>query len=239
MFVTAEVLKQSLEDYSLQNVKKLDIPKVISRFLKGDMLDQKRIESKNILLVHLIESRSLPSNLEIELRNQCTTCGGKGFDLVKFETEFMNCPLVIKTTNYGKKIYLGCNGTGWKIDECSKCNGTGRIGEIPCPTCINKRTGISSGIYHFHPTKDRGEQKGFAGKKCLICKGTGKMKKIVQRESDIKEICTCSKCSGSGINKTIGTAVIDKKMGEILKNKCKTVPKVVKDNLDLKPSLKA
>jgi hypothetical protein len=50
------------------------------------------------------------------------------------------------------------------------------------------------------------------------------MKKIVQRESDIKEICTCSKCSGSGINKMIGTAVITKEIGELLKSKCKSTP---------------
>jgi DnaJ-class molecular chaperone len=225
MFVTAESVKQSLGDYNLLNVKKLDITKVVSRFLKGDVTDQKRIESKNILLIHLIETQMLSNNFEIEVRNQCSACSGRGFDIIMFETELIDCPLVIKTNKSGKKIYSGCNGTGWKIDECSKCNGTGRIGEVPCPTCINRKTGISSGTYHFHPTRDRGEQKGFSGKKCLICKGTGKIKKIVQRESDIKEICTCAKCSGSGINKTIGTAVIDKKMGEILKNKCKTVPK--------------
>jgi len=208
-------------------VKNLDIQKVIMpRFLKGDVTDPKRIEAKNNLLIHCCEIQKLSPNFEVNIRNQCTACNGRGFDLVLFDvTDTIPCKLVITINENGKTIYSGCNGTGWKIDACIKCNGTGKIGEIPCPTCINHKTGISRGTYQFHPTLPRDGNKGFAGKKCLVCKGTGKLKKIVQGSLNIKEAHICKKCSGSGTTTKIGTAVIDHQLGELLKMKCKTPSK--------------
>jgi hypothetical protein len=221
MFVTEELVKVSLENLNLSKVRKLDISKVMSRFVKGDISDQNRIQCKNNLLVHLFESQNLPADFVVEGKYQCKACNGRGFDMALFETEYVDCPLIIITKN-GKTTYSGCNGTGWKISECSKCHGKGLIGNVPCPTCINKKTGIASGIYCFHPTKDRKERKGYSGKKCLVCGGSGKIKKIVQRESIIKDISPCKKCSGSGISKEIGTVVINKNLGELIKSKVKT-----------------
>jgi len=221
MFIEENLVKVSLENLNLTKVRKLDISKIMSRFIKGDISDQTRIQCKNNLLVHLFESQNLPVDFSVEGKYHCNACNGRGFDIILFETEYVDCPLIIITKN-GKTSYIGCGGTGWKVDECSKCHGTGMIGNNPCPTCINKKTGIASGIYHFHPTKDRKDRKGYSGKKCLICRGSGKIKKIVQRESIIKELLICKKCSGSGISKEIGTAVINKNLGELLKSKVKT-----------------
>jgi len=219
MFIASELVKSSLENLNLSKVRKLDIGKIMSRFIKGDITDQTRIQCKNNLLIHLFESQNLPADFLVEGKYQCKACNGRGFDMILFETEYVDCPLIILTDKHGKTTYAGCNGTGWKMSRCLTCKGTGKIGEIPCPTCINKKTGRTTGIYHFHPTKDRKDRKGYSGKKCLICGGSGKIKKIVQRESIIKEVVPCKKCSGSGISKEIGTAVINKNLGELIKSK--------------------
>jgi hypothetical protein len=211
-FFTEEVVSQALSGLGLQKTKKLDINKVLSKFLKGDIEDAHRIEHKNTLLVFLIESLKLNINTELDLGNKCSCCQGRGFDIIQFGIELTKCPLIVSIDPISlKKVYSGCNGTGWKIGECTRCQGTGRIGEIPCGTCKGW------GTYLYKKTDK------YDGKKCLICHGTGQIKKMVPRNSEIKEISTCVKCNGKGISTDIGTTVLSPALAEKLK---KVLPQV-------------
>jgi len=203
MYLQMEDVKCAEKNFSLDKFKNgYDVNKVMSRFLKGDITSLSRIFTKNNLLIHLIESKNLPMNLEIPVRNQCKDCHGRGFELIPFATEKVKCVLRVYKDKNGKDVYEGCNGTGWKIDKCTRCNGTGKIGENPCPTCWDKVKKRSRGTYIYKKTEN------FQGKKCLICQGTGEVKKVVKRETNISDMKLCTKCNGSGINDNIGTPVI-------------------------------
>jgi DnaJ-class molecular chaperone len=205
MYLPMNEVIASEKSFSLHGLKNgYDVNKVMSRFFKGDITSYSRISTKNNLLINLIESNNLPMNIEVPVRNQCKECNGRGFELIPFITEKVKCMLHIYKDSNGKEIYEGCNGTGFKIDKCTRCNGTGKIGENPCPTCWDKIQKRSRGTYLYKKTEN------FPGKKCLICQGTGEVKKVVPRETQIKEVKHCSKCNGTGINKNIGTPVISR-----------------------------
>jgi DnaJ-class molecular chaperone len=203
MYLPMEEVSAAEKSFNLDKFKnRYNIDKVISRFLKGDITSYSRISTKNNLLIHLIESKNLPLNLEVPVRHQCKECHGRGFELIPFATEKVKCMLRVYKDSNGKEVYEGCNGTGSKIDKCTRCDGTGKIGENPCPTCWDKIKKRSRGTYLYKKTKN------FPGKKCLICQGTGEVIKVVKRETTISEMKICTKCNGSGINLNIGTPVI-------------------------------
>lgn len=200
MYLKEEDIKSAESFFNLKT--KYDIKKIINRFVKGDIHNPERILAKNNLLIHLIETYNLPFKIDVSIRQQCKVCSGRGFDIVPFVTEMTKCVLRVYKDPSGKNIYEGCNGTGFQIDQCSRCEGTGKIGENPCPTCWDKLRKISRGTYLYKKTKN------FPGKKCLICQGTGQVKKAVKRKTEISELHICKKCNGSGINDNIGTPLI-------------------------------
>jgi len=225
-FVQRQAVEEALADFGLLNVKKIDPGKVISKFLKGDITDPDRIESKNKILIHLIETQNLGFGLSVPIRNQCTHCGGRGFDVILFSAELVKCELhIIIDEKTGKRIYEGCNGTGWKLGECTRCGGSGKLEQSEsdpsekgftelyvdghndsiCYTCKGR------GTYLYKKTDK------YPGKKCLKCHGTGKVKKLIQRESEIASVNLCKKCGGSGISTNIGTAVINPELANKLK----------------------
>lgn len=210
-FVQQTDLVKAFEYFDLKD-KKFDVPKIINRFLKGNVNDEERIGFKNNLLIHLMESKRLSWDLTIPVKNHCTHCGGRGFDVILFAIEKEKCHLRISKDSQGKTIYSGCNGTGWKIGECRTCSGTGIFQENLCPTCWDKVTSKSRGTYLYKKTNF------FEGKKCLICNGTGEVNKLVQRMTDIQDARICKKCNGSGILTEIGTSVISSAIADKLKN---------------------
>jgi DnaJ-class molecular chaperone len=205
MYLPMEEVVAAEKSFNLDKLKNgYDITKVISKFLKGDVASHSRISTKNNLLIHLIETRNLPMDITIPIHHQCKECYGRGFELLPFKTEKVKCMLRVYKNANGKEIYEGCNGTGFKIDKCTRCNGTGKIGENPCPTCWDKIKKRSRGTYLYKKTEN------FPGKKCLICQGTGEVVKVVSRDTKIEKLNLCSKCHGSGIDDNIGTPVIKK-----------------------------
>jgi len=209
MFITEELYNQSLLSLGIVKTKKTGIKKIITSFTKGDVKDPDRISSKNNALIFLIEQHIIEKNVIIPIKDQCPICGGRGFEVQFFDVVSEKCKLVISIdSSTGKRTYSGCNGTGFKIDGCTRCNETGQIGELVCGTCKGR------GTYLYKKTDK------FPGKKCLICKGTGVVKKLNQT-NDIKKISFCEKCKGAGIFSTFGFPVIDPQMGEILKSNLK------------------
>jgi len=211
MFISEAVVEKSLEYFGLIG-KGIHVRKVISIFEKGDICNPERIELKNNLLVHLIESKNLVTNFVVEIKNPCKYCEGRGFDIQLYKTEYVTCKLKV-TIQDGKTIYTGCNGTGHKISECKTCRGTGKFGENPCPTCFDPKTKNGRGTFvHWKTSKPNSEIK------CLTCMGEGKVKKISKRDTQIKQVNICQKCSGSGINNHLGSPVINQTTAEILKS---------------------
>lgn len=211
-FLNEEVLENALTVIGLKNVNKIDASKILSKYLKGDTHDPIRIESKNNLLIHLIESQNLGFDYQIPIGNKCSHCNGRGFDFLLFKVEEARCKLTISIDPFTKKRnYEGCNGTGFQISECKSCYGTGKVGESPCPTCFDKIKKKANGTYIYKKTKKH------PGKKCLKCNGTGKIKKLVQRESEIKNISLCKKCNGTGISDKVETPLINSEVGKKLK----------------------
>lgn len=166
---------------------------------------------KIIFYCFYLESQHLNPNFEINSDKSCKYCHGRGFDIILFKTELIKCKLSIIYKN-GKAIYEGCNGTGYKITNCWTCNGTGKFGENPCPTCINPKTGIGYGTFVNWPSSDPKRP----GIKCFKCGGTGKIKKLIQRETEIKDAPKCKKCNGTGVNTNIGSPVIPSETAKIL-----------------------
>ena len=190
-FISTESLTKSLKELSIKDdLEKISIERVMNRYLKGNSSDRERIESKNNILVHLIDVKKMTKAPEIHIRNQCKSCNGRGFNLEFFTVEEVKC--------------VKCNGTGWKISLCKKCDATGRIGEIDCFKCKGR------GTYLYKKTEK------YEGIKCLVCMGKGKIKKIVQRDTEIKSVSECKKCDGTGIQK-LGTSVISGELGKKLK----------------------
>lgn len=214
MFITKEVVQSSLQELGLS--LNVNIDKTIQKFKKGDINNSVRIMSKNNILLFLMESQKIPFSFNIDVKNKCECCGGRGFNVFLYETIFVKCKLEIINQN-GKTIYYGCNGTGKKISKCLKCNGTAKIGETPCPTCFDPKTKQSRGTFIHWKTKDSNLENA----KCLKCLGTGQIKKLVPRETNIKNVEICGKCHGSGINTNIGTPVIPSDTAKILQSLCK------------------
>jgi len=134
--------------------------------------------------------RQQNSDLGIYIKNKCVICNGSGLDHSIFQTVDAKC--------------TACNGTGWKIVPCSRCDGTGKIGDIPCYTCKGR------GTYIYKKTDK------FPGKKCLTCAGTGSVKKIIQKIDSLK---LCSNCQGLGIVKSkndLPNPVLSQEIGEEL-----------------------
>jgi hypothetical protein len=191
--IQAELFQSSKQVLQIQS--KPEVNKVISSFLKGNITDPKRIESKNNILIHLF--KDLNEAPEVPIHHSCKSCQGRGFNLIYFEIEEIKCP--------------SCKGTGWKISDCTRCNGTGFIGNTPCYTCLDRKTGQGRGTYIYKKTEKH------EGKKCLSCGGIGRTKKLIQRESKIKKVIPCTKCDGTGINDKIGTPVVNSELAEKLK----------------------
>ena len=215
MFITQDVVQRSLEELGLLNTKNVNIQKTVLRFSKGDITNSERVSAKNNILLFLMESQKISYNHEIDfLSNKCKCCGGRGFHVFIFESILVKCKLEIIQHPNGKVTYYGCNGTGKKITKCLKCNGTTKIGETPCPTCFDPKTKESKGTFiHWKPrNSERPEDV-----KCLKCLGTGKIKKLVQRETEIQNVDKCLKCNGSGIDNNIGTPVLTMSTAELLK----------------------
>lgn len=215
MFISQDVVQRSLEELDLLKIKNVNIKKTVLKFSKGDIHNSERIISKNNILLFLMESQKISYALDIDvLPNKCECCGGRGFNVFTFDSVFVKCKLEIIQHPNGKVTYYGCNGTGRKITKCLKCGGTGKIGETPCPTCFNPKTKQSMGTFvHWKPrNSDRQEEV-----KCLKCLGSGEIKKLIQRETEIKNVDTCLKCNGSGINNNIGTPVLTLSTAELLK----------------------
>jgi len=217
--IHAEVLESSKQVLNIKS-KEVNVLKVMSYFLKGDITDQKRVESKNNILVHLFKNLEVAP--PIPVRHTCTNCEGRGFNPVFFDVVEERCE--------------ACKGTGWKIAPCTRCNGTGLIGDVPCYTCLDRRTGKGRGTYLYKKTDKH------SGKKCLICgpgtlpgePGRGKVKKLIQRDSNIKEVIICKQCDGTGINEKIGTPVLNTLIAEKLKNhKVSTKSKVKKSEKNI------
>lgn len=217
MFVSADQIMLAKSRMKLDRVKILTPDKIIAKFMKGDVTEQSWIQSKNDVLVWLIESQNLDIDLSIDQKSKCHACGGRGFDILLFKTELIKCQLSIVTSPNGKRFYHGCNGEGWKLSECRDCRGTGKVGEIPCPTCMDKRTGICSGTYQYRPTKGYKGREAFKGIKCIKCGGEGKIPKLVQRDTQIESVTVCKKCSGSGIHTSLHTQILDLPSSEKLK----------------------
>lgn len=218
MFVSAEVSTLAKAKLKLDKIKHLTPDKIMSKFLKGDLTDPTWVQSKNDALIWLIEKYNLDHNLSIESKDKCHSCNGRGFDILLFKSETVHCKLTVVTSENGKKVYYGCNGGGWKIGECRDCRGTGKIGEIPCPTCLDKKTGISRGTYQYRPTKGYKGKEGFKGIKCLKCGGEGKVKKLIQSETQIEKVDVCKKCGGAGIHTNLHTTIDNLPSAEKLKN---------------------
>lgn len=184
MFVSEEVLANSKSFLGVTEGK-CSASRVVAVFLK-DKDNPKKLLHKNNILIHLIESGQVEKDVEIPLVNKCSSCHGKGFNLSFEEIKIIEitCPT--------------CKGTGFKITECTRCNGTGKIGETPCFVCKGK------GTYIYKKT-DR-----YPGKICFKCHGSGKLKKIEQENPIVKEVHICKKCNGLGITTKIGTNLGDK-----------------------------
>lgn len=176
--------------------KDISIKKIINIFSKKDINNEELILSKNEVILHLIKERKLSYVPKIHIKNICKHCYGIGFNIKFFKLEEEKCPK--------------CNGTGWKIGECKKCSGTGKIGEIDCKTCKGR------GTYLFKRTLLNGEVH-FPGKKCVNCRGKGTIKKLNQ-DPKIQETTKCTKCKGTGLNFEIGTQLISNDLGKKLKS---------------------
>lgn len=143
--------------------------KIVSHFLRGDTRNPERIKAKNELLCHLVQKYQT-MELGIYVKDKCPVCSGLGFDPGIFTLIDIKCP--------------SCLGTGWKVTDCLRCKGTGKIGEVPCYTCKGK------GVYIYRKTVEH------TGKKCLRCGGAGTTKMLAQK---LEEIKTCVVCEGTGV----------------------------------------
>jgi len=231
MFQSQEVVAAAVKKLGLEKTKILNPKKIMAKFSKADVTDQEMIDAKNIVLVSWIESnQSLRpedyNKLQVKVKNPCRVCGGKGVLINTFKVEMTKCKFVVFDRPDGKKAYQGCAGTGWRIGECQKCHGTGKIGEQPCPTCFDHKHKISRGTYQYRPTKGRKGKDGFDGIKCINCGGSGKIPKLIQRPSEIESVCTCEKCKGTGANNEVGTPVIN------LENASKLKSLVIPERID-------
>jgi len=191
-FISQENVARSLEFLNLDQIKKLDVSKVITKFIKGDIQNVERITAKNNVLINLFETENFDFETEIPIKDKCIECKGRGFDIISFKAELQTCPT--------------CNGTCYKIAKCTKCDGTGKIGEIKCGTCHGRGTYIYKETDHY------------SGKKCLDCRGTGKIKVLIPRDSKIKEVHVCSSCKGTGIS-TFRNSILNKQLATEIKEK--------------------
>jgi len=214
MFIAQDVVNRSLEELGLLNTKNVNIYKTVLKFSKGDINNSERIIAKNNILLFLMESQKISYALNIDvLQNKCKCCEGRGFNVFTFDSILVKCKLEIVQHTNGKVSYYGCNGTGHKITKCLKCNGTGKIGENPCATCFDPKTKQSMGTFiHWKPRNPDCKEDVM----CLKCLGSGRIKKLIQRESEIKKVDNCLKCNGSGIDNNIGTPVLSATTAKLL-----------------------
>lgn len=190
--LSKESFENALSVLGIKEDEKTDLSKIaISKFLKGTITEEKT-HAKNVVLINHIHNLGLTYVPPTQIRNQCPTCSGNGFNVIFVSSEEVKC-----TT---------CNGTGWKISGCTKCSGTGRIGETPCFICHGR------GTYIYKKTDK------YPGKKCLDCMGIGKVKKLVQSDSKIQEVSACKKCNETGMFTEVRTQLINSDMAEKLNN---------------------
>lgn len=235
-----EVVAIALKEFGL-SAGNVTPEKVVARFLKGNIRDREKIQSKKYVLINLMEKDDL-DKFELPVKNCCPACKGKGF-IAKYENviEKKQCPDCIDETT-GKS-------TGSKISPCRNCGGTGLIftndenkvikikpGEKIL--VLNKETresivldseneiihhgkthecstcrGRGTYIYMKVMKKDKPDEVLHQGKKCLTCRGEAEIK--VSRKV-LKETKDCDKCGGSGIYISVGTAVLSNDLGSRL-----------------------
>jgi DnaJ-class molecular chaperone len=186
---------EAVEALGLDEVEEINPTRILTQFLYGgNRKDEERLRYKNNLFLYLMKQHQI-NDLQLHVKNKCPDCNGHGFEFQSiFSIEEINCP--------------DCKGTGWKISDCLRCNGTGKIGDIPCYTCKGR------GTYLFKKTNR------YAGIKCLKCQGSGKIKKLIQNLKDVKDIKICNSCNGVGVltENEISNPVLEKHIGiELLK----------------------